>query len=256
MTRKPVAVTRFAVSGFMFRLTVLRSVVNVLPLSSVAMPSTSRSFLNIPPASVNGSALPLTKVEITTEPLGAGPLNTTAVTRQRQSGQRQRALHRVLQFRRRAVLGGGARFRRLAARRDVALARADHVAGLVAQPHLDLAEAAVAPVVGRVVAHHVVGAVVVDDPLEGGAEVVLVDDREAAGLLAHDAQAVLRQADFVEDRPHAEAERGVVGERLDRAPCPRTPRPGRAGRRRRSRRWHASRRRSCRASRRSPSALR
>ena len=38
MTRKPVAVTRFAVSGFMFRLTVVRSVEKAFPLSSVATP--------------------------------------------------------------------------------------------------------------------------------------------------------------------------------------------------------------------------
>ena len=80
MTRNPVAITRFAVSGFMFRFTVLRSVANVLPLSSVAIPMTSMSFLNIPSASANGSVLPLMKVEITTEPLGAGPLNTAAVS--------------------------------------------------------------------------------------------------------------------------------------------------------------------------------
>ena len=71
------------------------------------------------------------------------------------------------------------------------------------------------PRVGRVVREHVVRAVVLDDALEGGREVVLVDDGEAAGLFRQRAQAVLRQAQLVLQRALADAERRVVGERAD-----------------------------------------
>ena len=64
----------------MFRFTVLRPVLKVLPFSSVATASTSRSFLNMPPASTSGSEAPTTYDAITTDAFGAGPLNTVAVT--------------------------------------------------------------------------------------------------------------------------------------------------------------------------------
>src|SRR5262245_45336417 len=79
MKRKPVAFTRFAVSGFMLSVTVLRSVGYVLPLSSDAMTRTSRSFRKVPSFSTSGRLEPLIIVESTTVPFGAGPLKIAAV---------------------------------------------------------------------------------------------------------------------------------------------------------------------------------
>ena len=71
------------------------------------------------------------------------------------------------------------------------------------------------PRVRRVVGQHVIRAVVLDDALERGREIVLVDDGETAGLLGQRAETVLGQAQLVLQRPLADAERCVVGERAE-----------------------------------------
>jgi hypothetical protein len=68
---------------------------------------------------------------------------------------------------------------------------------------------------GGVIRQHVVGAVVLDDALKAAGDVVAVDDREPAGFIGQDAQAVLRELQFVPQRTRPDTKRGVVGKRLD-----------------------------------------
>ncbi len=72
-------------------------------------------------------------------------------------------------------------------------------------------EAAVAPVRGRVVGQHVVGAVLPHDAVVGARVVVPVHHREAARLVREDAQAVLGDAQLVHEGAVADAQGGVVG---------------------------------------------
>ena len=79
----------------------------------------------MPSFSANGSVLPSTNVEITTEPFGAGPLNTAAVSASGRPVSGSGLSIASFSSGDGAVLGRGLRrFGRLAARRDVALARA------------------------------------------------------------------------------------------------------------------------------------
>ena len=81
--------------------------------------------------------------------------------------------------------------------------------------HLDLAEPAVAALVLRVIADQVIGAVVLDDAVEGGAEVVRIQRREAAGLVGEHLQAVLRAPQLGVQRLRPEAQRRILGQRLN-----------------------------------------
>ena len=86
-------------------------------------------------------------------------------------------------------------------RRRITLARRHAQSGPL-DAHFDLVEFAVARVSRRTVPKHVVAAVGLHDPIEGGPEGVDVDDRQSPGLLGERAQAVLR-------RPHLRQKRGV-----------------------------------------------
>src|SRR5205823_13857306 len=98
------------------------------------------------------------------------------------TADRNRARERVVQFRR-----GRAALRVLVVlflswnRCDVALARANREPWLQ-DSHLHIMEAAVALVTARVVAEHVIAAVVLQNPAEADAKIILVEHREAAGL--------------------------------------------------------------------------
>ena len=129
--------------------------------------------------------------------VGRGALERRGEHAHRQPADGQRALQRVAHLRRRRARCVGRRRRRLAPGRRVPLARAHGHPG-PRHAHLDLVELAVA-LVGRrrIVREHVVRAVVLDDAIEGGGEIVPVDRREPAGLLRQRAQAVLRQAQLV-----------------------------------------------------------
>ena len=115
----------------------------------------------------------------------------------RQAADRQRAVERLAQLRRRRAVA--CRLRRVGLlRRQVALARADGQTRAASRAPQS-GEPARARV-RRVVRQHVVRAVVLDDALEGGREVVAVDDGKTAGLLGQRAQAVLRQPQLVLQR--------------------------------------------------------
>ena len=79
----------------------------------------------------------------------------------------------------------------------------------------DLVKLAVALVARRVVGQHVVGAVVADDALERGGELVGVHRREAAGFIGERPQAVLRQPQLVVERADADARGRIVGKAGD-----------------------------------------
>ena len=132
---------------------------------------------------------------------------------QREPAHRQRAVDRLAQLRRRRPLRVRRRHGVGLLRRHVAFARTD---GEPRPRHayVDLVQPA-RPRIGRIVREHVVRAVVLDDALVGGREIVLVDHRETAGLVRQDAQAVLREPQLVLQRTGADPERRVVGVRLD-----------------------------------------
>ena len=118
--------------------------------------------------------------------IGRGALERRRKHLHRQAADRQRAVERVLDFRCADVLGVDRRRFRLL-RRDVRLPGA-HRQSWPRDAHVDLVHAS-RPRIRRVVSHHVVRAVVADDAVVGGVEVVLVHDRESARLLRQNARA-------------------------------------------------------------------
>ena len=111
-------------------------------------------------------------------------------------GPRQRRGHRADELGRQALrrierLACRRVLRRAAARSRIALAVGDLRFGVAGHAHGDGPQLAVAPFVRRVVAEHVVRAVLLDDAIERRVEVVAADERDPAGLLGELAQVLL-----------------------------------------------------------------
>ena len=105
----------------------------------------------------------------------------------------------------------GVRGADVADRRHVTFARPDREARPL-HPHVDVVEPAVPLVTGRIVAEHVVAAVLPDDARERFVQVVVIDGGEPAGVFRDAAEAVLAVTHGIEHRPHRI---GLVGQRLE-----------------------------------------
>ncbi len=144
----------------------------------------------------SGKSRPPIIVEMTTEPLLSGPLNTLAVVA---SGRPATGTGLLMASRSSAEASLGpaeGRFRRTATRRVIALARAHGQPRLV-DANFELPEAAIPSRVAGVVSQHVVRTVFLDQPVHRAGDVVVVDRREAARLVGHDPEHVLPKSDLV-----------------------------------------------------------
>ena len=140
----------------------------ILPFASAAKSAISRSSANRPCGVLRELQRRAVHFDRQRDrDLVAGPLERRGERGERQAADRDRAVERVAQLRRRPF-GRVIRLLRrcLRRRRDVAAARSARCRPGLSTLTCDVAEAAVALVVGRVVAEHVVAAVVFEDARE------------------------------------------------------------------------------------------